>query len=197
MSMLFTRVASPVGELLLAGAGDGDGDTEALSALWIDGQRWAPAIGADWCESGEAFGSARRQLREYFAGERTTFDLPLRFTGTPFQNAVWSALSAIPFGETRTYGAIATGLGRPRAARAVGAANGQNPFCIVVPCHRLLGADGGLVDYAAGLEVKRRLLEHEAEVLTRRATASRRSRTPSPPSGWRGNPGPALPSAGR
>ena len=164
MSMLFTRVASPVGELLLAGAGDADGDTEALSALWIDGQRWAPAIGADWCESGEAFGSARRQLREYFAGERTTFDLSLRFTGTPFQNAVWSALSAIPFGETRTYGAIATGLGRPRAARAVGAANGQNPFCIVVPCHRLLGADGGLVDYAAGLEVKRRLLEHEAVV---------------------------------
>ena len=80
---------------------------------------------------------------------------------------MWRALTAIPFGETRTYGAIAAGLGRPRAARAVGAANGRNPFCIVVPCHRLLGADGGLVDYAAGLEIKRRLIEHEAQVLAR------------------------------
>jgi methylated-DNA-[protein]-cysteine S-methyltransferase len=188
MSTVFTRMASPVGELLLAGEGD------TLSALWIDGQRWAPAIGADWSESGEAFGSARRQLREYFAGERTAFDLALRFTGTPFQNTVWSALTAIPFGETRTYGAIAAGLGRPRAARAVGAANGQNPFCIVVPCHRLLGADGGLVDYAAGLEVKRRLIEHEADVVTRRAMASRRSRTPSPVSGCRGRGGAARPA---
>jgi methylated-DNA-[protein]-cysteine S-methyltransferase len=78
------------------------------------------------------------------------------------------ALISIPFGETRTYGAVAAGLGRPRAARAVGAANGQNPFCIVVPCHRLIGSDGGLVDYAAGLEVKRRLLEHEADVVAAR-----------------------------
>jgi methylated-DNA-[protein]-cysteine S-methyltransferase len=187
MTMVYTRLASPVGDLLLAG----DEAGAALSALWIDGQRWAPALDAGWRDSGEAFGSARGQLREYFAGERTTFELPLRFAGTPFQNAVWSALTRIPFGETRTYGAIAAGLGQPRAARAVGAANGQNPFCIVVPCHRLLGADGGLVDYAAGLGVKRRLIEHEAEVLTRRAAASRRSRTPSPPSGWPVSPGPA------
>ena len=167
MTTVFTRMASPVGELLLAGRGGAGPGRDTLSALWIDGQRWAPAIGADWSESGEAFEPARRQLSEYFAGERTTFDLPLRFSGTPFQNTVWRALTAIPFGETRTYGAIAAGLGRPRAARAVGAANGQNPFCIVVPCHRLLGADGGLVDYAAGLEVKRRLIEHEAQVLAR------------------------------
>ncbi|HEX3975688.1 MAG TPA: methylated-DNA--[protein]-cysteine S-methyltransferase [Solirubrobacteraceae bacterium] len=189
MSMLFTRMASPVGDLLLAGHGD------ELSALWIDGQRWAPVIGADWRESGEAFGPARAQLGEYFARERTTFDLPLRFAGTPFQNAVWRALTRIPYGETRTYGVIAAGLGRPRAARAVGAANGRNPFCIVVPCHRLIGSDGGLVDYAAGLDVKRRLIEHEADVRRRRAAASRPAHTPSPLRGWPGNQGPAPPSA--
>lgn len=193
MTTIFTRIPSPVGDLLLAG------DGRELSALWIDGQRWAPAIGADWRQSGQAFESARRQLREYFAGERTAFDLPLRLDGTPFQNEVWSALTRIPFGETRTYGAIAASLGRPGAARAVGAANGQNPFCIVIPCHRLIGSDGGLVDYAAGLDVKRDLLEHEARVseVTRRAAASRPSRTPSPPSGSPGNPGPAPPSAER
>jgi methylated-DNA-[protein]-cysteine S-methyltransferase len=159
MTTLFTRVPSPVGDLLLAGDGN------ELSAIWIDGQRWAPAIGAGWRETAEPFGPARRQLEEYFAGERIAFDLPLRLRGTPFQNEVWSALARIPFGETRTYGAIAGRVGRPRAARAVGAANGQNPFCIVIPCHRLVGADGGLVDYAAGLEVKRELLEHEAAVV--------------------------------
>jgi methylated-DNA-[protein]-cysteine S-methyltransferase len=91
---------------------------------------------------------------------------------------VWTALRRVPFGETRTYGEIAASLGRPRAARAVGAANGQNPFCIVVPCHRLIGAAGGLVDYAAGVEVKRRLLTHEAKVrsLSSRAGARPRAR---------------------
>jgi methylated-DNA-[protein]-cysteine S-methyltransferase len=149
---------SPIGDLLLAG------DGKELSALWIDGQRWAPVIGAAWRESAPPFAGAREQLEEYFAGERTAFDLPLRLNGTPFQKEVWVALASIPFGETRTYGAIAAGLGRPAAARAVGAANGQNPFCIVVPCHRLIGSSGGLVDYAAGVEVKRWLLDHEARV---------------------------------
>jgi methylated-DNA-[protein]-cysteine S-methyltransferase len=158
MTTFFTRTSSPVGDLLLAG------DGQELTALWIDGQRWGPAIGAGWRCAAEPFAEATLQLREYFAGERTAFDLPLRTEGTSFQREVWSALRRIPFGETRTYGAIAAVLGRPRAARAVGAANGQNPFCIVVPCHRLIGAGGGLVDYAAGLEVKRRLLEHEARI---------------------------------
>jgi methylated-DNA-[protein]-cysteine S-methyltransferase len=177
MTTLFTRLPSPVGELLLAG------DAHALSAVWIDGQRWAPAIGDDWRDAAEPFVAATRQLQEYFAGERTAFDLPLRYAGTPFQSEVWHALARIPFGQTRTYGAIAADLGRPRAARAVGAANGQNPFCIVVPCHRLVGSDGGLVDYAAGLEVKRSLLDHEARVIAaqvrHRAAASPRGRTPS------------------
>jgi methylated-DNA-[protein]-cysteine S-methyltransferase len=158
MTTLFTRVRSPAGDLLLAGNG------RELTALWIDGQRWAPSIGDDWRHTARPFAEAMRQLREYFAGQRTVFQLPLRLQGTAFQREVWAALSAIPFGQTRTYGELAAALGRPRAARAVGAANGQNPFCIVVPCHRLIGSDGRLVDYAAGLEVKRGLLDHEAQV---------------------------------
>jgi methylated-DNA-[protein]-cysteine S-methyltransferase len=158
MTTLFTQIPSPVGDLLLAGDG-----TE-LEAVWIDGQRWAPAIGPGWREDVGPFAAAARQLQEYFAGERTAFELPLRLGGTPFQHEVWRALTRIPFGETRTYGAIAAGLGRPSAARAVGAANGQNPLCIVVPCHRLIGSGGTLVDYAAGVEVKRWLLDHEARV---------------------------------
>jgi methylated-DNA-[protein]-cysteine S-methyltransferase len=161
MTTLFTRIPSPVGDLLLAAEPDGD----ELTAVWIDGQRWAPEIAADWRRADQPFAEAAGQLREYFAGERTRFDLPLRLGGTPFQNEVWHALTRIPFGETRTYGAVAAALGRPAAARAVGAANGQNPFCILVPCHRMIGADGGLVDYAAGLDVKRALLAHEAQVL--------------------------------
>ena len=156
MSAAFTRMASPIGELLLAG---GAGE---LWAVWIDGQRWAPAIPPEWQESPEPFADARRQLGEYFAGARTAFDLPLRLRGTPFQIEVWAALTAIPYGETRTYGQVAASLGRPAAARPVGTANGRNPFCIVVPCHRLIGADRGLVDYAAGLGAKRWLLGHEA-----------------------------------
>jgi methylated-DNA-[protein]-cysteine S-methyltransferase len=179
MTTLFTQIPSPVGDLLLAGDG-----TE-LHALWIDGQRWAPVIGSDWRRARGPFAEAAGQLEQYFAGERTAFTLPLRLAGTSFQNEVWRALAQIPFGQTRTYGALAAGIGRPSAARAVGAANGQNPFCIVVPCHRLVGVNGGLVDYAAGLHVKRRLLEHEARVsggeVTPPAAASPRARTPSRP----------------
>jgi methylated-DNA-[protein]-cysteine S-methyltransferase len=156
MSVAFTRMRTPIGELMLAG------DAEELRAIWIDGQRWAPAIAPAWRESPEPFAEARRQLSEYFAGERTAFDLPLRPRGTPFQLRVWAALGAIGYGETRSYREVAAGLGRPTAARAVGAANGRNPLCIVVPCHRLLGTGGRLVDYAAGLDAKRWLLRHEA-----------------------------------
>jgi methylated-DNA-[protein]-cysteine S-methyltransferase len=156
MSAAFTRMPTPIGELVLAG------DDHELWAVWVDGQRWAPAIAPGWRESPEPFAEARRQLEEYFAGRRTVFDLSLRRRGTPFQREVWAALTAIPHGQTRTYREMAADLGRPAAARAVGAANGRNPFCIVVPCHRLIGTDGGLVDYAAGLDAKRWLLRHEA-----------------------------------
>ena len=107
-----------------------------------------------------------RQLRDYFAGRRKTFDLPLDFVGTDFQKRVWQALLTIPFGETRSYGEIARQLGCPTAARAVGAANGKNPISIIAPCHRVIGATGKLTGFAGGLAVKERLLGIES----RRAT---------------------------
>ena len=102
-----------------------------------------------------------RQLREYFAGERTVFDLPLAPEGTAFQRLVWTALTKIPFGETRTYGQQASLIKRPSASRAVGAANGRNPIGIIVPCHRVIGTNGSLTGYAGGLAMKQWLLEHE------------------------------------
>ena len=104
---------------------------------------------------------AAGQLQEYFAQKRTAFDFPLEFSGTPFQVAVWEALCRIPYGETRTYGQIAAAIGRPKASRAVGMACNRNPIWIVVPCHRVLGADGSLTGYAGGLSMKRMLLEME------------------------------------
>jgi methylated-DNA-[protein]-cysteine S-methyltransferase len=102
------------------------------------------------------------QLAEYFAGRRRVFDLPLAPRGTGFQALVWRALVAIPFGETRSYGALARAIGRPAASRAVGAANGKNPIAIIVPCHRVIGASGDLTGYAGGLATKKWLLDHEA-----------------------------------
>ncbi|MCA9880156.1 MAG: methylated-DNA--[protein]-cysteine S-methyltransferase [Thermomicrobiales bacterium] len=109
--------------------------------------------------------AARRQLEGYCRGERRVFTLPLALRGTPWQQAVWQAVAEIPFGETRTYGEVATGLGRPRAARAMGRANATNPLPIVVPCHRVVGTSGALTGYAGGLHIKQRLLKHEARVL--------------------------------
>jgi methylated-DNA-[protein]-cysteine S-methyltransferase len=105
---------------------------------------------------------AEQQLGEYFAGARKSFDLPLDFAGTPFQKKVWSELLNIPFGQTRTYGQIANAIGKPRAFRAVGAANGKNPISIVAPCHRVIGKDGSLTGFAGGLEAKECLLGIEA-----------------------------------
>ncbi len=103
----------------------------------------------------------RRQLMEYLAGARSAFDLPLRLQGTDFQRQVWEALRSIPYGETRSYGQLAVALGRPRACRAVGMANHNNPIPILVPCHRVVGANGSLTGYAGGLDLKQRLLELE------------------------------------
>jgi methylated-DNA-[protein]-cysteine S-methyltransferase len=111
-----------------------------------------------------------RQLREYFQGKRTAFDLKLHPKGTPFQKAVWKALAAIPYGETRSYGEIAKAVGNPAAVRAVGLANGRNPLPIVVPCHRVIGANGHLVGYGGGLPVKQALLDREREVSAARRT---------------------------
>jgi methylated-DNA-[protein]-cysteine S-methyltransferase len=127
------------------------------------GARQAP----EWQESATALRAARAQVDAYFAGELRTFDLPLQAEGTPFQRAVWAALEGIPFGTTTSYGAIAAAVGAPGSARAVGAANGRNPIAIVVPCHRVIGADGRLVGYGGGLDRKTWLLGHEARVTTR------------------------------
>ena len=104
---------------------------------------------------------ARDQIAAYFAGELRDFSLPLAPVGTPFQQRVWAALRAIPFGETRTYGQLAAQLGNPAASRAVGRANATNPICLIVPCHRVIGADGSLTSFAFGEEIKRQLLAHE------------------------------------
>jgi methylated-DNA-[protein]-cysteine S-methyltransferase len=123
------------------------------------------AAGAEIVEDASRTAEVRRQLAEYFAGERREFDLALAPAGTPFERAVWGELAKIPFGETRTYGEIAAALGRPGAARAVGRANGANPLPIVVPCHRVIGADGSLTGFGGGLEVKAWLLELEGLAL--------------------------------
>lgn len=108
--------------------------------------------------------AVRSQLREYFAGRRQRFALPLRPQGTAFQRAVWAELAAIPRGETRTYAQIAARLGRPKAARAVGRANATNPICLIVPCHRVIGANGSLTGFAFGQALKRRLLDFERDL---------------------------------
>jgi methylated-DNA-[protein]-cysteine S-methyltransferase len=154
----YTTVASPIGELLLVGGEEG------LRGLFMQPHRHGPAVGPGWRRDPGALAGATSQLEEYFAGERTQFELPLAPHGTPFQQDVWALLCEIPFGETTSYGALATRLGRPDRARAVGAANGRNPISIVVPCHRVIGAGGALVGYGGGLERKRALLAHEAEV---------------------------------
>jgi methylated-DNA-[protein]-cysteine S-methyltransferase len=112
-------------------------------------------------QTDEGFDDAVRQLGEYFAGERTAFDLPLRPIGSDFELAVWHQLTCIPYGETRSYGYVAKAVGEPGGAQAVGAANGRNPLAVVVPCHRVIGADGSLVGFGGGLPRKRFLLDLE------------------------------------
>jgi methylated-DNA-[protein]-cysteine S-methyltransferase len=125
----------------------------------------AIAVQPGWQPADEPFAALRAQLAEYFAGARTTFDLPLALAGSPFQLRVWRALQDIPYGATTRYGALARRIGVPSAARAIGVANGQNPVCVIVPCHRVIGADGSLTGYGGGLERKRLLLDLEAGAL--------------------------------
>jgi methylated-DNA-[protein]-cysteine S-methyltransferase len=164
--MLYATVDSPIGELLLLG------DGRALHGLWMQHGRTAIAVRPDWEPASGPFEDVRAQLAEYFAGRRLAFDVPLAMAGTPFQVRVWRALLDIPYGETITYGELAHAV-RPaggwRAARAVGTANGRNPIAVIVPCHRVVGADGGLTGYGGGLERKRLLLDLEAATLARRA----------------------------
>jgi methylated-DNA-[protein]-cysteine S-methyltransferase len=156
-------VGSPIGRLLLIGRPDRDGGALAhLSGLYVAGHDRCPALGEGWVEDAAVFADVRRQLEEYFDGRRRQFDLELDPPGTTFQRAVWRALGQVEHGETTTYGDLARRLGRPQAARAVGAANGANPISIIVPCHRVVGADGSLTGYGWGTDRKAWLLAHEA-----------------------------------
>jgi methylated-DNA-[protein]-cysteine S-methyltransferase len=151
----WTTVESPLGELLLTS--DGTALTRLLFAPFEVDPTWSE-------EPSAVLDAAVAQLREYFAGERTTFDLPLEPAGTAFQQTVWMALRDIPYAETINYGQLALRVGNRNASRAVGLANGRNPISIVVPCHRVIGANGSLTGYGGGLDRKRLLLDLERRV---------------------------------
>src|SRR5713101_4487980 len=160
----FTRFPSPVGELILTAS------DSALTGVYFPTSRHGPppTAKAGWLEDdgkGLILSRARQQLAEYFARARMTFDLPLAAAGSEFEHRVWDALVTIPFGATTSYGEIARRLGDARNARAVGAANAKNPIPIVVPCHRVIGANGDLTGFGGGIERKRWLLEHEGALL--------------------------------
>jgi methylated-DNA-[protein]-cysteine S-methyltransferase len=155
--MRYCEISSPVGRLLLAGDGRG-----LRRISFQDGPR-RMRIPEGWERADQPFQPAIAQLAAYFAGRLKRFDLTIAPEGTPFQRDVWSALTKIPYGETISYGELTRRLGRPRASRAVGAANGRNPIPIVVPCHRVVGANGSLTGFGGGLPIKRRLLELESE----------------------------------
>lgn len=157
MKTYFTFFRSPIGEIMLTSNGS------ALTGLYNENARHSPNVSSEWEETDELsiFKTAKTQLREYFDGERKSFDLQFETAGTQFQKEVWEQLLKIPFGETLTYRDIAHRIGRPKAVRAVGAANGKNPISIMIPCHRVIGRNGNLTGYAGGLDRKNFLLELE------------------------------------
>ena len=153
----YREVDSPVGTLTVAGHGD------TVTHLRMDDQSHPPPERDHWRPDPTAFGHVADQLDAYFAGELTEFDVELDLAGTEFQRRVWEALRTIPYGETRSYGELADQVGKPGAARAVGLANGRNPVGIIVPCHRVIGADGTLTGYGGGLDRKQSLLDLERD----------------------------------
>lgn len=153
----FYEIASPVGRLLLVGSVAG------LAAIHFESRTTPPAIDPSWRKSRGPFRALIGQLKEYFRGERREFEVTLAPTGTPFQQLVWAELRRIPFGEVISYGELARRIGKPTAFRAVGAANGANPWPIVVPCHRVIGSDRSLTGFGGGLSAKQTLLRLEAE----------------------------------
>ena len=155
--MHYCYLETPLGDLLLGG----DDDGLALVSFLEGSRRREPD--PDWIFNEKPFGEARKQLTEYFAGKRTEFTLTLKPTGTDFQRQVLDALQRIPYGTTCSYSDIARQIGRPRAVRAVGAANGRNPIPIIIPCHRVIGASGDLTGFGGGLPAKEALLRLEFE----------------------------------
>ncbi len=155
--MYYCYLDTPIGELLLAG----EDDKLTMIGFPKGSMRRDPE--PDWIFNEKPLATARQQLNEYFAGTRKEFDLPVALSGTEFQVSVLEALQEIPYGETVSYGEIAKRIGRPKAVRAVGAANGRNPIPIVVPCHRVIGSSGDLTGFGGGLDTKEALLRLEAE----------------------------------
>ena len=153
--MLYTYMESPIGDLLLAGH---DNALTLISFTTGSRQRQPQS---DWLKTEQPFVAAIQQLNAYFTGELTAFDLSLSPQGTPFQRAVWQALQTIPYGKTISYLELAKQIDKPRAVRAVGAANGANPLPIVIPCHRVIGSNGKLIGFGGGIETKAALLELE------------------------------------
>ena len=157
MTTYYDYLDTPIGSLLLAG------DGKALTLLGFPRGSQRKRHDSAWVQAPEKFTEAARQLQAYFAGELTDFDLPLAPAGTEFQCKVWRALRDIPYGETCSYGEIARRIGKPTASRAVGAANGQNPIPVIIPCHRVIGASGKLVGFGGGLPTKQKLLALEQD----------------------------------
>ena len=160
MTLLYDTIDSPIGTLLLVG------DGHAVHRVDMQQGRRPTRIDPSWQHEPEALADVTAQFGEYFAGTRRTFELKLSMAGNPFERRVWDELVEIPYGETASYGEIARRVGAVTAARAVGLANGRNPIAVIVPCHRVIGADGSLTGYGGGLERKRFLLDLESGVLT-------------------------------
>ncbi len=160
MKLFFKEMSSPIGRLKLVASDVAVVavimETESADRVYLA----APELAGDH----PLLLATETQLNEYFAGRRKVFELPFKPEGTEFQNKVWRALSEIPFGETRSYGELARAIAQPKASRAVGAANGRNPLGIIIPCHRVIGADGTLTGYGGGLPTKEKLLQHERAV---------------------------------
>lgn len=156
-TMHYTVTDSPIGILMLTGSEDG------LNGLYMSDAHHARTVDPEWVRTDALalFEDVSRQLDEYFSGNRKEFEVPLVLSGTEFQREVWAALRTIPYGQTASYGEIAAQIGRPGASRAVGLANGRNPVGIIVPCHRVIGADGTLTGYGGGLDRKQWLLSLE------------------------------------
>jgi len=161
----YSYIDSPLGQLLV------QGDGQFVTGLYMLQHKRRPE--ESWQESDAPFLAARKQLAEYFAGQRRKFAVPLKLAGTPFQRRVWRELTRIPFGKTITYAELAQRIGRPKASRAVGHANGHNPISILVPCHRVIGSGGKLTGYAGGVEAKQWLLELECAALADECGRSR------------------------
>ncbi|SHI19220.1 methylated-DNA--[protein]-cysteine S-methyltransferase [Ferrimonas marina] len=153
--MQYCEIPSPLGPILVAA------DDAGLRYLSFQAGAQPLTPQPQWQQDPARFTEVRAQLAAYFAGELSQFDLPLAPQGTEFQRQVWQALTEIPFGHTASYGDIAKAIGRPKAVRALGAANGRNPIALVIPCHRVIGADGSLTGYAGGLAIKQQLLTLE------------------------------------